>query len=221
MSLQQHQISILSKAIQEYSFPPAYFDFHQNVAADKDDMKELEMVIKLELISNDCQRVKDGLSNVLYWGYAKMGIRDTRVGRFRNRVNMGQLTEAATLFSKSSLPSLLQIKKTGLPEFSGISFVSKIRMFLDPSNSATLDFQIMKMQQTCSNSALSEIRLQQTQIPITAHNSEKYEKWCKTLKDIARQYFGEHSRSVDVERGLFHLIQSGKVQVASEILKNA
>lgn len=221
MPLQQRQISILTQAIQEYSFPSAHFDFDQNAADDKDNIKELEMLINRELTSNDCQRVKDGLSNVLYWGYAQMGIRDTRVSRFRNKVSRVQLADAASLFSKSSLPSLLKIKKICLPEFSGISFVSKIRMFLDPSNSATLDFQIMKMQLNCPNSVLSEIQLRQTQIPITAHNSEKYEKWCETLKDIARRYLGEQSRAVDVERGLFHLIQSGKVQMASEILRNA
>lgn len=221
MSLQQHQISILSQAIRAYSFPSVCFDFVKNVTDDKGNIKELERLIKRELTSNDCQRVRDGLSNVLYWGYAQMGIRHTRVSRFRNKVSNGQLVDAASLFSKSSPPSLLEIKKTGLPEFSGISFVSKIRMFLDPSNSAILDFQIMKMQPTCPDSVLSEIKLQQTQIPITAHNSEKYERWCKTLKGIGLRYLGEQSRAVDVERGLFHLIQAGKVQLASDILRNA
>ena len=84
------------------------------------------------LTSSDPEGLKNGLSNVLYWGYAQMGIRDIRVQRFRSNVNVSELNRACDLFQRSTLPSVLEIKKLRLPEFSGLSFVSKIRTFLGP-----------------------------------------------------------------------------------------
>lgn len=221
MPLDQAQIEILSRAIEDYSFPAVYFDFNRDIPDDKGNIAELEILIKQELISNDSLRVKNGLSNVLYWGYSQMGIRDTRVRRFRDKATAKQLNAAATLFQKSQPPALIEIKRIVLPEFSGISFVSKIRMFLDPQNSATLDFQIMKIREVCPNTVLNRIQLRETQIPITMHNSNAYEYWCRKNKEIARRYFGEQLRSVDIERGFFHLVQRGQVRVAANILEKA
>jgi len=221
MTLSQKQITKLTCAMEEYSFPPIYFDFINNVASRAERMTDLETMIKQELTSNNLKRVKDGLSNVLYWGYAQMGIRDTRVNRFRSNVDTNKIAKAASLFCRCHLPSLSEIKTIGLPEFSGVSFVSKIRMFLDPSNSATLDFQILKMQNFRPTPVLSQIQIQQTQIPITRHNSDVYEEWCNRMKSIGRQYFGERCRAVDIERGLFHLIQSNEIEAAANILGDA
>lgn len=221
MPLSQQQIRKLANAMEEYSFPSVYYDFSNNVPSRAGRMADLETLIRQELISNDFPRVKDGLSNILYWGYAQMGIRDTRVDRFRNRVDTKEILDAASLFSRHHLPTLAEIKSIGLPEFSGVSFVSKIRMFLDPSSSATLDFQIMKMQNIRPTPILSQIRIQQTQIPITVHNSNMYEMWCNRMKGIGRKYFGEECRAVDIERGLFHLIQRDETEAAANILGDA
>lgn len=221
MPLSQQQKSKLAGAIKNYSFPSVCYDFIHNTPCRMDNMADLETLIRQELISNDWQRVKDGLSNVLYWGYAQMGIRDTRVDRFRSKINKNKAHEAASLFNRRHLPTLVEIKSIGLPEFSGVSFVSKIRMFLDPINSATLDFQIMKTQNIRPTPILSQIRIQKTQIPITAHNSDTYEDWCKKMKDIGRQYFGENCRAVDIERGLFQLIQCDEIEDAANILADA
>lgn len=95
MPLSQQQKSKLSGAIENYSFPSVYYDFIHNAPCRMDNMADLETLIRQELISNDWQRVKDGLSNVLYWGYAQMGIRDTRVNRFRSKIDTDKAIEAA------------------------------------------------------------------------------------------------------------------------------
>ena len=118
-------------------------------------------------------------------------------------------------------PTLLALKKLRLPQFSGMSFVSKIRMFLDPANSATLDRQIMKIHKADSGTILSRFHLQPTQIPITFQNAKAYEHWCQKMREISRQYFDDRFRAVDIERGLFQLVQSGRAAVAAQILKDA
>lgn len=223
MTLSAIQIHKLRTAIENYCFPPAYYDFNQDVPACFDNMAEVETKVKKDLLSNHFHTVKNGLSNVLYWGYARMGIRNTRVARFRQKVTTKQLSETIHLFSQSLSPSLIQIKKIELPEFSGVSFVSKIRMFLDPTNSVTLDFQIMKINQECPDSILANVHVSKksTQINITKTNSLAYEAWCKKNRSISDQYYSSLYRAVDVERGFFQLIQCNQVKLAGEILKNA
>jgi hypothetical protein len=222
MALVSSQIQTLRSAIDGYEFPNQYFDFVLHRPDLQPNIRAIEDKIKSDLRSGDLERVKNGLSNVLYWGYSQMAIRDTRVSRFRGKVTDSQLRVAAQLFDASALPSLLKTKKLGLPEFSGMSFVSKIRMFLDPYNSATLDFQIMKLRAQCTCTVLSNIRLsdRSTQILITAQNSEGYELWCNKLKEISARYFDGTFRAVDIERGFFQLVQWGKVPLAAQILND-
>lgn len=223
MPLLDIHIHKLRSAIENYCFPPAYYDFIENAPACFDNMAEVESKIKKDLLSDDVLAVKNGLSNVLYWGYARMGIRNTRVARFRQKVNTQQLSKTTRLFSQTLSPSLIQIKKIELPEFSGVSFVSKIRMFLDPTNSATLDFQIMKINQECPDTILVNVHVSKksTQINITENNSLTYEAWCEKNRDISKRYYSSQYRAVDVERGFFQLIQCNQVKFAGEILKNA
>jgi hypothetical protein len=120
------------------------------------------------------------------------------------------------------LPSVVEIKNLGLPEFSGLSFVSKVRMFLDPDKSATLDWQIMKIHERCPTTLLADLVLgKSTQIRITTRNSDVYEIWCRRMGDISRVNFDGRFRAVDVERGLFQLIQCGRVETAAELLNDA
>ena len=116
-----------------YAFPPDHFDFSRNAPERLADTRAVEVAIGRELRSGDPERVKNGLSNILYWGYGQMGIRDTRVRRFRIKVTSSQLNQSCALFRRSRLPSVVEIKSLSLPEFARLSFVSKIRMFLDPS----------------------------------------------------------------------------------------
>jgi hypothetical protein len=220
--LSQQQEDLLWNAIERYRFPSDYFDFVRNTPERLENTRAVEVRIWRGLTSADPEELKNGLSNVLYWGYAQMGIRDTRVQRFRSKVNISEINRAYVLFQRSTPPSVLEIKKLGLPEFSGLSFVSKIRTFLDPDKSAVLDNQIMKIHHSCPTTLLANLQIGwSTQIPITKHNSEVYETWCRTMVKISVGYFDARFRAVDVERGFFQLIQDGSVTAAAQILNDA
>jgi len=222
MALSQQQIHCLRNAIGGYSFPPDYFDFAANTPERLPNMRAVEIKIGSDLTSGEPQRIKNGLSNVLYWGYAKMGIRDTRVKRFRERVTLSRLKQGGDLFARAVLPSVFEIKALKLPEFSGLSFVSKIRMFLDPDRSAALDWQIMKIHKQCPSTLLANLYIgKSTQIPITQRNSQVYEDWCAKMTRISSVYFDGDFRAADLERGFFQLIQGGSVDVAAQIFKDA
>lgn len=178
MPLSEFQQDALHQAIERYDFPPDYFDYFRNISDPQPCTRNVETKIKADLVSGDIDRMRNGFSNILYWGYARMRLRETRVARFRSGVTTSQLRQAAALFQRSARPTLLELKALRLPEFSGMSFVSKVRMFLDPDSSATLDRQIMKIHEASTETLLSEIRMARTQIPITVQNARGYERWC-------------------------------------------
>ena len=221
MPLTHEQQEDLRRAIAGYSFPPQYYDFQAGRPLRLQTTRMVESRIKEGLVIGESELVKNALSNVLYWGFSQMGFRDKRVKRFRDNVTEKNLVEAARLFRVNVPPSLLEIKKIALPQFSGMSFVSKIRMFLDPENSATLDFQIMKIHKANPHTVLSNVSVHKdaTQISITKKNSDAYESWCRKMRDISARYFDQGFRAVDIERGFFQLVQEGKASLAGEILK--
>jgi len=221
MPLSPSQKEILRRAIRDYSFPPELYDFILDRPDPQPDTRAVEAKIKADLICGDPKRVKNGLSNVLYWGFARMAIRDTRVGVFRNNVTDDGLDRAAKLFCTSISPPLTAIGKLELPQFSGVSFVSKIRMFLNPETSATLDRQIMKIHRARRATVLAKVRVYPTQIPVNSQNAEAYELWCRRMVEISTSYFGGNFRAADVERGFFQLVQNDEVSLAGEILENA
>ena len=227
MPLTNQQIALLEGAINDYDFPhnflPSYHDFEKESELSLK-MSQVEFRVRADLIASDSKRIRNGLSNVLFWGWAqKPGRQKAWVERFRNKVDVtdSRLRDAAALFRNSHRPSLTEIKKLKLPEFSGVSFVSKIRMFLNPVESATLDLQIMKMHTICSNTVLQHVSARSSTIPITAENSHGYELWNTKLKYISSQYFGGRYRVADVERGFFYLIQNGSIGDAAMILRDA
>jgi hypothetical protein len=222
LALSEQQKDCLRNAIERYEFPSDYFDFIGYARECLANTKAVEIRIRRDLTSGEPECVKNGLSNVLYWGYARMGIRDTRVQRFRTKVNIAQLECASDLFRRSDFPSVVEIKKLRLPEFSGLSFVSKVRMFLDPDKSATLDWQIMRIHKRCPKTLLAGLRIgKSTKIPITERNSEVYESWCRRMANISSEHFEGRFRAVDVERGFFQLVQCGNIAVAAQILCDA
>jgi len=223
MTLSSDQLNIFSKAINEYSFPCAYYDFNNNCTSVQSEMRILEKLIKDDLLSGDRDLVKNGLSNVLYWGFAKIGYRDKRVSTFRNQVSNGKLDDAIKLFSNINDDGLKAIKKIGLPQFSGMSFISKIRMFLDPINYVILDKQILKMNEMPYLTILKNISLgiNEVQIRISDNNCDVYRRWCKTCINISNQYYNSTYRAVDIERGFFTLIQKNHTNIAAEILSVA
>lgn len=223
MTLSQEQTASLGHAVQDYKFPPHIYDFTKNISDHKSSIATVEAKIKADLTSDDWQRVMDGLSNVLYWGWAqKPKIRDVRVELFRTTATESQLRKSAQLFKRCPPPSLLEIKQLKLPQFSGVSFVSKVRMFLDPENSATFDKQIMKIRGAFPETIRATFQAfeNSTQIRITKESSDAYEYWCGKMREVSERYFNGRLRAVDVERGFFQLIQAGKDSIAADILKS-
>lgn len=221
MPLDTIQVKKLGDAVVSYSFPTAHYDFAAQTPVVGLSMTDLEARIRKQLLSTSLDDIKDGLSNILYWGFAQMGgLADVRVQRFRSVVTEAQLEQASTLFAKNQRPALYEIARLKLPQFSKVSFVSKVRMYLDPVASATLDRQIMQMHQIHSDTVLAAFKEDATSIPTSIVNSNAYEVWCERLGQIAQTYLPS-ARVVDIERGLFHMIQSGDVAEAASILRNS
>lgn len=219
----EKQHSDFHQAIISYDFPAVVYDFTNNCEIKMANMIAVEQFIYDQLTSQDLDEVKNGLSNVLHWGHATAGYRDVRVQRFRSKVTSDQLQKSSQLFRRSITPSLHEIKVIGMPEYSGISFISKIRMFLSPETSAVLDKRIVKMKFTeCGpRTVLGELShsVRETQIRPSNHNSEVYKKWCDRLVEISKNNFAGKYRAVDIERGFFKLIEdSNQIEYAAELL---
>jgi len=222
LRLKNHQIELLGQAIQDYNFPCVYYDFNNDDEISAPNMIPVEKAIRNNLISGSIENVKNGLSNVLYWGYAQVGYRDTRIIRFRSEVSNRQLQDAASLFQQHDDLDLLEIKSIKLPQFSGMSFVSKIMMFLNPNKYVILDRQILKMNQVPISTLLNEIIFGdgENQIRISKNNNRVYLNWCNKCSEISELIFDGQYRAVDIERGFFKLIQNKEIIQAATILSN-
>lgn len=215
---------VLEGAIKNYSFPAVYFDFESGVEVVNNSMVTVEREINNKLFSKSNKDVKDGLSNVIYWGYSQIGYRDKRVYDFRENVEDESIYKFIDLIKKNRI-NLIEIKKLRLPQFSGMSFVSKILMFIDPINFCVLDKQIAKLrneQNYGTENCLDELvyKKDDTQIRITVKNTNAYNKWRNTCLTISKSYYNSKYRCVDIERGFFALIQSGKQNIAQKILNS-
>ncbi len=223
MALTENQVEMLRNAITAYNFPCIYYDFQNACEVSCPTMSPVEQTIRNDLISGNNDHVKNGLSNVLYWGYARIGFRDIRVNKFRDEVRTGQLHDAATIFQHQENINLMEIKNIKLPQFSGMSFISKIAMFLNPDKYVILDQQILKMNQIILPTILKAITFSQkdVQIRISKNNVQVYSNWCQKCGEISKFYYKGSYRAVDIERGFFTLIKNKNVSQATEILANA
>ncbi|MFS6938122.1 hypothetical protein [Neisseria animaloris] len=221
------QKQTLEHAINNYSFPAAYYDFSKNKELIGLNMSDVELRIGSQLRSSDIQEIKFGLANILFWGYAqRLGIRNARVKKFHNQINNEKLTQFKYLVANGSVPTIMEIYDLGLPQLSrGMSFATKVLTFLDLDKHCILDTQILKMKQPISiqSKALNEIEKSDkaTSIKINPHNANCYEKWCLECQEISVKYFNEEFRAVDIERGFFNLIQQKKIDEATEIYQAA
>ena len=133
-------MSLLREAVESYDYPGVVYDFQTGSEVRYTEMAVEEHIGTL-LRSPDAGGVRDGLSNVLYWGYARQpGRRDAKVRDFRDDVPADdpRLARFADLVRALGEPPLstvagpvpLDIKT--LRQFGQMSFVTKILMFLDP-----------------------------------------------------------------------------------------
>jgi hypothetical protein len=223
MPLNQHQKNQLEASIIQYIFPAVYYDFINNDPVMAANMHDVEKYIRKLLYSNKLIDVKHGLANVIYWGYAQVGYRDHRVERFLDLVSEEQIQLFQKIILSGTLPDMASINNLRLPEFSGMSFISKILMFLDSANYCILDKQISTLRTPGCMKALSHLAFGQneTQIRISYNNQNVYNNRREECREISAQYYQKAYRVVDVERGFITLIQTGNLAAAQEIYNDA
>jgi hypothetical protein len=221
MPLTPEQIDLLGNAIREYNYPAVTFDFIDGREIAHDSMRSVEKTIRELLLSNEVATVKDGLSNVLFWGHYNAGFRDKRVRKFREQVDNQNLIKSANLFQNLQDVGLRAIKGLKLPEFSNVSFISKVRMFLDPANYVVLDRKLMKIARTQILTVFHQIKEHPTYLPVTEANQRHYQEWCNICVAASQAYFSDDNFiAVDVERGSFQLVDSGRIDLAATLVEN-
>ena len=216
MPLTSDQIETLRKAVAEYAFPAVYYDFGAELEVTAKRMCEVENYVSSQLRHNQLDVVKNGLSNVLYWGYANSGYRDHRVAAFRDDVSKDQLKEFAALVAQGNTPRLVEVANIKMPQFSGVAFVSKILMFLDPQHHCVLDQKIVQLVTPQGGKALYQLKCSYS-MGVTTQNQKAYDGWRAECSALGAGYFKPALRAADIERGLFHLIDRRRQAEASQI----
>ena len=180
---------------------------HQN------NMLEVEELIRGQLLSQDTEVVKDGLSNVLFWGYATQGIQQTRVRRFREGVTDSQVDQFKGVAGSLCHIGLYDIQRIKMPEYSRVAFMSKLLMFLYPDKYPVLDNQIADFGKKFNIIGLNELKTTtDTSIRLTDKTRERYVQWALWCRQIAETINSNLSspckglRAVDVERAIYRRI---------------
>lgn len=220
MPLNRQQLSTLISAIKEYDYPAKLYDFKKGKEILFNGMRELEDYLKNGLVSNDLETVKFALANIVYWGNINSGYCQNCTQKFLNGITDKKLECAINLFSKIEGDGLKELKKIGLPQFTNMSFISKLRMFLDPETYVTLDRKLLKIKTSGVQTLFDNISEQQTYIPINQQNCNGYLLWCKKCKQTAKACENEEVIAVDVERGIFHMVDEGEIHQAAMIVAN-
>lgn len=210
--------ALLREAVEGYHYPKVVCDFREAREFRCEDMLGVEERIGALLRCPDPDGIRDGLSNVLYWGYARQPRRrDAKVRDFRMETPAGdpRLDRFAELVRSMGEPrpeaggsELQDIKKLGLRQFGQLSFVTKVLMFLDP-RFPVLDLKVAKAFANGGFAPLSDLRFDKGGIRITRSNMTAYECWARWCREIARLTNEEPPsprrglRAADVERALF------------------
>lgn len=156
------------------------------------------------------------LSGVLYWGHYRAGYKDDRVTKVRATVTDKQLLEAIQVFQRIQGTGLISLRKLALPQFRYMAFLSKLRTFLEPERYCVLDSKVASL-----TPLAARLKRQPTYIPVTAENDRAYKWWVDVCLSLAlRLRMRPEARPVDVERGLFYLVDCGKRDVAEQLVSN-
>ena len=233
MRLTHEQTTNLERAMCCYSYPFVTWDCKNHQERVHDGMTGVEKVIHEQLTSGDSTIVKGGLLNVLYWGYATTGFRDFRVKEFEDKVTTPQLNKVIGLFREPRSVCPSGMGDFGIPQFSGVSFISKALMFLDPRRfvvllrnnrcfchdhaglrpGGELDSKIASLRQVRSGTLFDGLTATTT-IRASRGNDTVYEAWCRFCVQVGEEL---GVRAVDVERGIFQMVQWGMRKHAADI----
>ncbi len=235
---------ILCLAKSEYSYPcVTCFDFDAFLQGASPvayrrkhgNMLEVEELIKRQLVSHDLEEVKDGLSNVLFWGFATFPlVWRKNVREFRRDVSYEQLKDLSVLIARLEsfdhremtvkgvgnvghyFMLLHYIPSLNMPKFSQMSFTSKLLMFLSPSTNPVLDSRIAEFAIDMGIPPVSNIKIQNKTMKLNKFNRRIYGEWSSWCIDVARQVNELPSspcrdlRAVDVERAVFYCIDADR-----------
>ena len=213
--------ALLREAVRGYDYPTVVYDFREGSDSHCEHMFRVEERISALLRSPDLDRVRDGLSNVLYWGYARQPRRrDVKVRDFRDATPVGdprlhQFAEFVKSMRERPLAraggsELQHVKRLMLRQFGQMSFATKILMFLD-TRFPVLDLKVARAFANGGFAPLTDLRFDKGGIRITLSNVRGYECWARWCRGIAGLANEESSsprgglRAVDVERALFTL----------------
>lgn len=225
--------SSVRRAATEYSYPAKTYDFVEEREVDHGKTALVEALIRAQLMSENRNEVKDGLSNVLYWGYVRQGYGSHRVRRFRDEVTDDQLEAFVECVRRSAGVGVEELRRLELPQFSGMSFVSKILMFMCPDRFPVLDLKIARfarvepvqpLDRPSGLSALLNLKLYPTSIGLTRSNMRAYLEWadwCCEMADAVNRLnppLGGTLRAVDIERGIFWCIDREQETEARRLL---
>lgn len=209
---------ILKDAIKAYCYPCRYFDFEQNSPRECRTIKDIEDIFLQQLSSNDPVIVKNGLANVIFWGFANAGFQMYRFNIFTDRVTRDQVGQFIGLRDREELAPRA-LSRIELPQLSGMAFISKVLMFTNPKKFCVLDSKISKLRGV-NDTALNLLNYTGTSIRVTYHNQEIYQAWCRECAAIGMQYFKPAVRAADVERGFFELINSAQEEKGREVYRS-
>ncbi len=199
-------------AIRSYDYPPVTYDFLSERERSFPHMIDLDRYLQDLLLSGDPNKLKDGLSGILYWGHYRAPYRDYRVTKFRTEVTSAQLNHASAVIQTLDGSSLVTLRDLCLPQFSRMAFVTKFRTFVDPKFYCVLDSKIGNLEFFSDR-----LKRHKTCIPINAHNEDVYRRWVHICGSIAA-HLQRKLRPVDVERGFFYLLDHNKHVIADEYL---
>lgn len=208
----------LREVVGRYDHPKVFYDFRRARERRCEDVRGVEERIGALLRSRDPGGIRDGLSNVLYWGYARQpGRRDFKVRAFRDATPVGdprlrrfaELVDVVEDRPASAASALLDVRRSGLHLFGQMSFATKILMFLDP-RFPVLDLRLARAFARGGFEPLTGLRFGPGGIRVTANNTGVYARWACWCREIARLADAETKeapglRAVDVERALFVL----------------
>ena len=200
MPLSEVQVRLLKDTIADYDYPCVTYDFKKDEKRYHPDMRSVENTIREQLTSGDVDTVKDGLSNVLYWGHeSNKMLQKHKVSQFRKKVlpdnirliskyifSQADSVRPYTTFvpdtteNSSSTPKLIafEVLERLLPQF-GFAFTTKLFMFLHPKRFVVLDYQIGKLHAQHSVKVFKGISIGKNGIlTTTSKNIRVYEDWC-------------------------------------------
>jgi len=207
---------ILLDAAGRYSYPCVVWDFSKRRELELESMRCVESTIREQLTSGDPDAVKHGLADVVYWGFRSQGYYKRRFSDFLTRVSAVHVEMASRLLPEVKGVALRKLKALGLPQFSNMTFLSKLRMFLDPERYVALDKHLANLALARTATMFRDLRTyKKAGIPCNERNIPVYARWCGVCRRWGQE-IGLHA--VDVERGVYTLAKEGPLDLAASIV---